>query len=113
MCVMCQALGDEMEDGQLQVEDLRHFLVECIALDPIRDQFPVLFRQPGLQAVDRVKFILDHPNQCLVASALQSLYEARCRGVELCCSGEGEPLLPPGYMSRYVDLFESDSGGEI
>ena len=78
VCIVCQALGHTYDDsGQTPVEDLRHFLLDCRALAPIRASFPTLFeptRLPNASKDTHMKFILNHADHtisfCLLCNLL-------------------------------------------
>jgi hypothetical protein len=95
-------------------EDVLHFLVECRVLEPVRNQerFKPLF-QPDVicrsDASTLARFIMNYPNQVLLADALQALHDRRASCLEQLRQGVvmadlGLPVCP---SLRRVVAFEN------
>jgi hypothetical protein len=75
------------------VEDLLHFLLECPALQHVRDRYPHLFVPQYISDPDaavHARYIINHTNQQQVAEVLQALRAAR----EQVLSGGQPPAAP-------------------
>jgi Reverse transcriptase (RNA-dependent DNA polymerase) len=95
-------------------EDLLHFLVECRILEPVRNQerFRPLFQPDMLScshASTLARYIMNYPNQALLADGLLALHERRALCMEQLRQGQfmtdlDEPVCP--VLRRQV-AFES------
>jgi hypothetical protein len=95
------------EDGQLPVEDMLHFLIECKVMQPVREKFPTLFIPtwlPDDKASTHAKFVLNHPDQHQVAYALHCMLAHRRTCIGFVQEGDVDKLLPDGYIPDDVSL---------
>ena len=118
VCPLCDAVEPDdpfdshyrnREDGRVPMEDLRHFLVDCGVLQPMREKLPKLFLPacwPGGQgtADEHARFVMNHGDQHQVACALRCLQAYRAECLRLIDGGQQEQLLPEGYLPMDVVL---------
>jgi hypothetical protein len=80
VCTLCASQASGHPVNAAPMEDLLHFLLECPALQHVRDKYPKLFlpqyiNQP--EADVHARYIMNYPDQRLVAQVLQGLRSAR------------------------------------
>ena len=102
VCTVCQALGHTHDDnGQTPVEDLRHFLLDCRALAPIRASFPTLFEPiclPNASKDTHMKFILNHVDHIMVVKCLLSLEAHRKACITLVEEHRLSEVIPSDHL---------------
>ena len=102
VCTVCQALGHTYDDnGQTPVEDLRHFLLDCRALAPIRASFPTLFEPiclPNASKDTHMKFILNHVDHIMVVKCLLSLEAHRKACITLVEEHRLSEVIPSDHL---------------
>ena len=75
VCSMCTTLGYVDDEGRPPVEDMRHHVLDCRALNPIRASFPLLFQPTSLPSASKdahLKYILNHKDHVMVVRCLLS-----------------------------------------
>jgi hypothetical protein len=80
VCTLCTNQVHGHPVNAAPVEDLLHFLLECPALQHVRDKYPELFLPQYIdqpEADVHARYILNHSDQRLVAEVLQGLQSAR------------------------------------
>jgi hypothetical protein len=129
VCIVCQALGHTYDDsGQTPVEDLRHFLLDCRALAPIRASFPTLFeptRLPNASKDTHMKFILNHADHTMVVKCLLSFEAHRKTCIALVEEHRLSEVIPSDHLlpidynlvriiaAENALLVESDDGSDF
>lgn len=102
VCKVCQALGFKDDDGNVPVEDAMHFLLECRALDPVRDKYPALHKPavlPGSSKEVHMKFIMNYCDSAMLAQCLLDMQDRREQCLALVDSPDGiNHVLERGYM---------------
>jgi hypothetical protein len=99
-CPLCVQLPARLRTAVAEegaVEDILHFVVECPALDGMRERFPVLYHPEYISSADagtHARYVFNHKHQGMVATALQSLLRHREELLGLIQQGvNGEELL--------------------
>jgi hypothetical protein len=93
VCRVCANTPHAAQQHARPVEDLLHFLLECPALQHVRDRYPHLFVPQYISDPDaavHARYIINHTNQQQVAEVLQALRAAR----EQVLSGGQPPAAP-------------------
>jgi hypothetical protein len=102
VCVICQALGYVDDDTWVTpVEDLLHFLLDCRALDPTRDRFPLFFKPESLPRADKdthMQFVLNHHDHVRVFRCITALLKRREHCLQLVQQGKLSDIMPAGYL---------------
>jgi hypothetical protein len=100
VCKICDALGYQNEEGEIPLEDLMHFLLECRGLTPVRAEFPALFQPAVLSSEDgnlkdaHMRFILNHTDHAQVVRCLLSLEKHQTECLALIAQGRMEEVVP-------------------
>jgi hypothetical protein len=80
VCTLCTNQVHGHPVNAAPMEDLLHFLLECPALQHVRDKYPQLFLPQYIdqpEADVHARYILNHSDQRVVAHVLQELQSAR------------------------------------
>lgn len=114
-CKMCVALKYKNDEtGETPVEDVLHFLLECRALDPIRDTFPVFFKPQSLPDSSKdthMKFILNHSDHVLLVRCISVMKRHRETCLELISEGRIREILPERYIPEDRNLWRLIAAG--
>jgi hypothetical protein len=107
------------------MEDLQHFLLDCRALDPIRDRFLDFFQPASLPRSDKdthVQFILNHHDHVQLFRCISAMLKRRERCLQLVQEGKLSDIMPAGYlpedrnmrriMAADAWLEEEEAGGQ-
>jgi hypothetical protein len=129
VCTVCQALGYTDEDtGETPVEDLRHFLLDCRAMGPVRASFPALFEPSSLPRASKdahMKYILNHEDHTLVVKCLLSFEAHRKACIALVEEHRMDEIIPPEHLipidynlvriiaAENAHMVESDDGSDF
>ena len=129
VCIVCQALGHTCDDsGHTPVEDLRHFLLDCRALAPIRASFPTLFEPTSLPNASKdthMRFILNHADHTMVVKCLLSFEAHRKACITLVEEHRLSEIIPSDHLlpidynlvriiaAENALLVESDDGSDF
>ena len=92
-----QAGPGEAQQAMEPLEDLLHYLVECRLLEPVRRQgrFAQLFKPELVRAPDAstmARYIMNYPDQVLLAEALFALQEHRAHCLQLLQQGQFDDI---------------------
>jgi len=114
--------------GTLQPEDLRHFLLDCRALAPIRASFPTLFEPTSLPNASKdthMRFILNHADHTMVVKCLLSFEAHRKACITLVEEHRLSEIIPSDHLlpidynlvriiaAENALLVESDDGSDF
>jgi hypothetical protein len=98
---MCTALGYADHEGQSPVEDMRHHVLDCRALNPIRASFPLLFQPTSLPSASKdahLKYILNHKDHFMVVKCLLSLEAHRKACLSLIAENRVDEVIPLEHL---------------
>ena len=117
VCEICKALGCTDDDGQVPVEDAMHFLLECRALDPVRDKYPALHKPavlPGPSKEVHMKFIMNYCDSAMLAQCLLDMQDRRQHCLSLVSSPDGiNEVFEPGYLPEDHNMQRQIAAGLI
>lgn len=106
VCQMCKVLGHKDDDGNEPVEDAMHFLLECRALDLVRDKYPALHHPavlPGSSKEVHMKFIMNYRDPVMLAQCLLDMQERREQCLTLLDTPDGVTQMVE-QMAGYIPV---------